>query len=57
MKKTRAGDVVGVAAPVQRIYRRAQLPAVTGLSINIYNSWRGVSFPDRFHSATGGWLG
>ena len=33
MLRTRAGDIVGDTGPVQRIYRRNQLPEITGYSV------------------------
>lgn len=46
MVKTRKGDIVGDTGPVQRIYRRTQLPGVTGYSIPyIYELIAAGQFP------------
>jgi len=58
--KARAADTVGESDPVQRIYRRTQLPGITGLSIPyIYELMALGKFPRPvpLSDRAVGWLG
>ena len=59
MIKTQAGQTVGDTGSVQRIYRRTQLPAVTGYSIQyIYELMAADKFPKpiKLGARAVGWL-